>query len=92
MSDVGIMREEQRDFAALSSYRARSEWVARQVPIKAVRKNRGSMLVANTLVCNKFFATAFGVSSNTIESSKTNPRSPVVVNRYVGRNSSSNTN
>ncbi|CAM9920590.1 unnamed protein product, partial [Sphacelaria rigidula] len=54
---------------------------SRQVPLVKLRKNRGSMLAANELVCNSFFALAFRVSHNTIESAKRNPRSSVVLNR-----------
>lgn len=76
-----ILRVEQADFAKLSTCKARHEWVSGQVPRVKGRKNGGSMLAANTLVCNRFFREAFGVSFTLIENSKKNPRSTAVTNR-----------
>lgn len=79
--DIRVLRAEQADLNTLTTYRARSAWVSRQVPVLSPKKNEGSMLAANTLVCNAFFRRAYGVSNNTIESAKRNPRSPVVLFR-----------
>lgn len=80
---VQILRQEQKDLANLTSWRARSDWVRMKVPVTRPKKYKGSMEAGGTLVCNSFFCRAFGVSKNSIESAKKNPGSAVMKKRWA---------
>lgn len=75
-NDAQRLHLEQKNFARLPSASARLQWVREHVPFAKVGRREGSLYSAGSLVCNKFFRLAYGVSANTIENAKRNPKAP----------------
>lgn len=81
-SERDILRTEQEELARITLKKARTAWVAQQVPHCKMPRNEGSMRAGGVMVCNAFFCLAFGVSNTSIESAKGNPASKVMLRRY----------
>ena len=71
--DGGTLRREQEALEELAHTRkGRFLFVTNHVPLSKPGRKQGSMVAAGALVCNSFFARAFGVSFNLINAATDN--------------------
>lgn len=71
-ADSYALTLEQETFTASMSVEGPSRSIRNNVPTTKPAQNKGSMIVAGTLVGNRFFSDSFGVSFNLISAIKAN--------------------